>query len=81
MAFARCPNCEYVQWQLGITDERPAGECPECAWKMDWTLTPLESWDRTAFQERGDMREAAGVREWGARLISTAAAETRSAES
>ena len=63
MAFARCSNCEYVQWQLGSTDERPAGECPEGARKMDWTLTPLESRDRTAFQEREQMREAAGLRE------------------
>jgi ssDNA-binding Zn-finger/Zn-ribbon topoisomerase 1 len=63
MAFARCPNCEYVQWQLGITDKRPTGECPECGWEMHRTLTPVGSGERAAFQEREEIREAAGLRE------------------
>jgi hypothetical protein len=63
VAFARCPNCDYVQWHLGIIDGRPAGECPECSWEMHWTVTPLDPRTRMTFQEREEIREAAGLRE------------------
>ena len=62
MAFSRCPNCEYVQWQFGASDGRPAGECPECSWEMQWTLTPLTSKERAASKDREDAREAAESR-------------------
>jgi hypothetical protein len=63
MAFARCPRCEYVQWQLGISDRRPAGECPDCSREMHWTVTPLEPRGRMIHQEREETHEAVGLRE------------------
>ena len=63
MAFSRCPNCDYVQWQLGVVDGRPAGECPECSWEMQWTEAPVEPRTAMTRREREEVREAAGLRE------------------
>jgi ssDNA-binding Zn-finger/Zn-ribbon topoisomerase 1 len=57
MAFSHCPNCEYVQWQLGVSDGRPAGDCPECDSEMDWTITPLKPPTRASHDEREETRE------------------------
>jgi hypothetical protein len=59
MGFARCCNCGHVVWRLtgDHADDHPAGDCPECMWKMDWTTTPVS---QKVAQRREEMREVLG---------------------
>jgi hypothetical protein len=58
MAFACCPNCGHVLWQLGRAPEygHPAGACPDCNRTTYWKATPLGG---TVVSGREELREAA----------------------
>jgi hypothetical protein len=59
VAFASCPNCGHVLWQLRRAPDfgHPAGNCGECGWTTYWTATPL---GEAALRRREELREAAG---------------------
>lgn len=62
MAFACCPHCGHVVWELGapVSYGARAGNCPECSWMTYWTASPL---GEMALRRREELRGALTVKQ------------------